>query len=220
MPIRSGRGGGRGSRASVHRPVAPQPDSSVSPSRGKDPGPGSSPAPEQPEVPPEQKEYAQAKEILLRQLTASAKSRAQLEQKLMEKEISEETATRILDRYEDLGLVDDAAYAELFVRSRVQSRKLATSALRRELAQKGVTGDTAEQALAQRDEESEQADARRLVRQKIRPERDLVDREAKSKAMKRLAGMLARRGYPAGTAFPAIREELELAAEDIAEYPE
>lgn len=154
---------------------------------------------------PEEAEYARAKEILLRQLTAAARSRAQLAQKLAEKEISEETATRILDRYEDLGLIDDAEYAAMYVRSRSASRKLARPALRRELAQKGIDPETAQRALSQRTEEDEREDARALVRRRLRPERDLADPAQREKALRRLVAMLARRGYAPGVAFEIVR---------------
>ena len=44
----------------------------------------------------------------------------------------------MLDRMEDVRLVDDTAYAESYVASRQRSRGLARGALRRELYQKGV----------------------------------------------------------------------------------
>jgi regulatory protein len=154
-------------------------------------------------------EYEQAKEIVLRQLAASARSRAQLEEKLRRKEVSEAIIARVLDRFEELGLVDDRQYAEMYVRSRAASRKLARPALRRELAQKGVTGELAEEALAQREDEDEREDARELVRKKLAHESELSERTAREKVVRRLASMLARRGYSPGMAFELIREELE-----------
>lgn len=159
----------------------------------------------------EEREYERAKEILLRQLTHSAKSRAQLAQKLTEREVPEATAQRILDRYQELGLIDDREFAEMFVRSRAASRKLARPALRRELERKGIDPDTAEAALAQRDDEQELQDARELVRKKIRPATDLRDAQTRDKALRRLVAMLARRGHAPGTAFHVAREELDAA---------
>ncbi|MCP3427234.1 RecX family transcriptional regulator [Rothia sp. AR01] len=114
-----------------------------------------------------------------------------------------------MDRYEELGLVDDRQYAEMYVRSRAASRKLARPALRRELVQKGIAGELAEEALEQRDEEDEREDARELVRKKLAREGALADRVEREKVTRRLASMLARRGYAPGLAFGIIREELE-----------
>ena len=205
----TGRGvGRRRTGRSLGAPAAPPASSALS--AGQDAGGGLGDAGRQaaegsaPRT-PEEAEYARAKEILLRQLTAAARSRAQLAQKLAEKEISEETATRILDRYEDLGLIDDAEYAAMYVRSRSASRKLARPALRRELAQKGIDPETAQRALSQRTEEDEREDARALVRRRLRPERDLADPAQREKALRRLVAMLARRGYAPGVAFEIVR---------------
>ncbi|WP_238654459.1 regulatory protein RecX [Rothia uropygialis] len=165
----------------------------------------------------EKSEYECAKDIVLRQLTMAARSRGQLEEKLRSKEISEETVSEILDRYEDLGLVDDQQFAEMFVRSRSMSRKLARPALRRELAQKGVTGDIAEEALAQRSDDDEREDARDLVRKKIKRNADLSDRAVHEKELRRLASMLARRGYSPGVAFEVVKQELRGSADDLSD---
>lgn len=157
---------------------------------------------------PSRPEYDRAKEIVLRQLTAAARSRHELEEKLRAKEIPEETIAEILDKYEGLGLVDDQQFAEMFVRSRAMSRKLAKPALRRELAHKGITGEMAEEALSQRSDDDERSDAADLVRKKLKPSVDLTDRAARDKELRRLASMLARRGYAPGLAFEVVRSEL------------
>lgn len=167
----------------------------------------------------EKTEYDRAKDIVLRQLTMSARSRAQLEEKLRDKEISDQTITEILDKYEDLGLVDDRQFAEMFVRSRSSSRSLARPALRRELAQKGITGDLAEDALAQRTDDDERADAEALVRKKVKAGLDFADRSVREKEMRRLVSMLARRGYSSSMAFDVVSPVIQESSEEI-EPPE
>ncbi len=51
--------------------------------------------------------------IVLTALTAAPRSRAQLESKLAAKGASPEVAAKVHDRYEQVGLVDDAEFAEL-----------------------------------------------------------------------------------------------------------
>ncbi|MFF0988931.1 regulatory protein RecX [Kocuria nitroreducens] len=150
-----------------------------------------------------------ARAIVLRQLTASAKSRKQLEDKLADRNVPEDVAREVLDRFEEVDLVDDAQYAELYVRSRASARKLSRSAIRRELATRGVTGEIAESALEQRTDEDEREDAAELVRRKLPAGLDLTDRAARDKAVRRLVGMLGRKGYPPGLAFAVVKEELE-----------
>lgn len=170
----------------------------------EDPAASSSPA-QDPE--PDPREVARA--IVLRQLTASAKSRKQLEDKLADRNVPEDVAREVLDRFEEVDLVDDAQYAELYVRSRASSRKLSRSAIRRELATRGVTGEIAESALEQRTDEDEREDAAELVRRKLPAGLDLTDRAARDKVVRRLVGMLGRKGYAPGLAFAVVKEELE-----------
>ena len=153
-----------------------------------------------------------ARAIVLRQLTASPKSRLQLERKLAERNVPEDVAAAVLDRFEEVRLVDDAEFADMWVRSRAQSRKLARGALRRELSEKGIDSDTAASALEQLSDEDEEAAARHLVERKLRPGTDLADRTERDKATRRLASMLARKGYPPSQAFRIVGEVLDAAA--------
>ncbi|WP_395405107.1 regulatory protein RecX [Arthrobacter sp. UC242_113] len=153
-----------------------------------------------------------ARAIVLRQLTASPKSRLQLERKLAERNVPEDVAAAVLDRFEEVRLVDDAEFADMWVRSRSQSRRLARGALRRELADKGIDPDTAASALEQVSDEDEEAAARHLVERKLRPGTDLTDRAERDKATRRLASMLARKGYQPSQAFRIVGEVLDAAA--------
>jgi regulatory protein len=153
-----------------------------------------------------------ARAIVLRQLTASPKSRLQLERKLAERNVPEDVAAAVLDRFEEVRLVDDAEFADMWVRSRSQSRRLAKGALRRELADKGIDADTAASALEQLSDEDEEAAARQLVERKLRPGTDLSDRAERDKATRRLASMLARKGYQPSQAFRIVAEVLDAAA--------
>ena len=153
-----------------------------------------------------------AQNIVYRQLTASAKSRLQLARKLAERNIPDDVAEAVLDRFEEARLINDADFAEMWVRSRSQSRKLAKGALRRELAEKGIDQDTAAAALEQLTDADEEAAARQLVERKLRPGTDFQDRAERDKATRRLASMLARKGYQPSQAFRIVNEVLESCA--------
>ncbi|GAA4360623.1 regulatory protein RecX [Paeniglutamicibacter cryotolerans] len=146
---------------------------------------------------------SQARDIVLRQLTASAKSRDQLRRKLAEKEIPEDIAEQVLDRFEEVNLVDDTAFADAWVRGRARSRGLARSAIRRELRQKGIDDEQAEEALEQLTDEDEAQTARELVDKKLRSPSMGADRE---REVRRLVGMLCRKGYGPGLAFRIVGE--------------
>lgn len=150
-----------------------------------------------------------ARAIVLRQLTNSPKSRSQLARTLAERRVPEDVAEAVLDRFEEVQLVDDAEFARMWVRSRAGSRSLARGALKRELAEKGITGDVAEDALAQRTDAEERQAAVELVERKLRAGTDLSERSERDKYTRRLAGMLARKGYPPGMAFQIVQEVIE-----------
>ena len=150
-----------------------------------------------------------AQTIVYRQLTVSAKSRLQLARKLAERNIPEDVAESVLDKFEDARLIDDAEFANMWVRSRSQSRKLAKGALRRELADKGIDEESAAAALEQLSDQDEEEAARALVERKLRPGTDLEDRAERDKATRRLASMLARKGYQPSQAFRIVGEVLD-----------
>lgn len=150
-----------------------------------------------------------ARAIVLRQLTNSPKSRLQLARKLAERNVPDDVAEAVLDRFEEVKLIDDADFAEMWVRSRAQSRKLAKGALRRELAEKGIGTETAAVALAQLSDEDEESAARELVQRKLRGVTGFEDRAERDKTTRRLASMLARKGYQPSQAFRIVAEVLD-----------
>lgn len=144
-----------------------------------------------------------ARAIVLRQLAGSAKSRRQLADKLSERQIPAEAAENVLERFEELQLIDDAAFADAWVRSRARSRGLSRSALRRELREKGIEEELAAVALEQLSGDDELEMARELVRKKVRSMPAELDHD---KGVRRLVAMLGRKGYGSGTAFRVVQE--------------
>ncbi|MFG2919195.1 recombination regulator RecX [Kitasatospora sp. NPDC048298] len=148
---------------------------------------------------------SRARDICLRLLTGAAKTRKQLADALRKREIPEEVADEVLTRLEEVGLIDDAAFAAAWVESRHAVRGLSRRALAQELRTKGVAADLVEQAVAQLDHDDETDAARALVERKLRSTRGL-DPQVRTR---RLVGMLARRGYSEGLAFRVVRGALE-----------
>jgi regulatory protein len=155
---------------------------------------------------------AVARRILLDQLTGRARTRKELGDKLAAKRVPEEIATRLLDRFTDVGLIDDSAFARTWVDQRhsPDGKGLARRALAQELRRKGVDDETAREALDEIDPASEEESARTLVRRKLRS----LSRCDDTTATRRLVGMLARKGYSSGLAFSVVREELAAAGRE------
>ncbi|MBU2072875.1 MAG: recombination regulator RecX [Actinobacteria bacterium] len=151
-----------------------------------------------------------ARTILLDQLTGRARSRKELSDKLRSKDVPDELATRLLDRFEEVGLVDDEAFARSWVAGRQSAKGLARRALAQELRRKGVDDEVAREALDELEPEQEEQAARTLVRKKLRS----LSRVDDVTATRRLVGMLARKGYGSGMAFAVVRDELSRAGRD------
>lgn len=133
------------------------------------------------------------------------KTRAQLAEALRKRDVPREAADAVLDRFTELGLINDEAFAEAWVDSRHHGRGLARRALAAELRHRGVDSDTVSEAVERVDTDQEAETARRLVERKLASTRGL-DPQARTR---RLAGMLARKGYGAGVAYRVVREALE-----------
>ncbi|MES4890514.1 recombination regulator RecX [Streptomyces sp. NPDC096012] len=192
---RSGRGRGRWRRGFGDAP-------------GEDEGTPTSSRAERGESSGDPAERARA--ICLRLLTGTPRTRKQLADALRKREIPEEVAEEVLSRFEEVGLIDDGAFADAWVESRHHGRGLARRALARELRTKGVDSALIDEAVGQLDSEQEETTARELVARKLRATRGL-DRD---KRLRRLAGMLARKGYPEGMALRVVRQALEEEGED------
>jgi regulatory protein len=156
---------------------------------------------------------ARARQICLRLLTLAPRTRAQLASALRDRGVPDDAAHTVLDRFADVGLIDDAAFARAWVESRHYSRGLAGRALRAELRQRGVGDDQIKDAIEDLGPDAEVATARRLVERKLASTRGLPS-EAR---IRRLAGTLARKGYPPGLAFRVVREALETEGAEIEE---
>ncbi|MEW2451118.1 recombination regulator RecX [Streptomyces parvulus] len=152
----------------------------------------------------------QARAICLRLLTGTPRTRSQLADALRKREIPDEAAEEVLSRFEEVGLINDSAFAQAWVESRHHGRGLARRALARELRTKGVDRTLIDAAVSRLDSEQEEETARELVARKLRATRGL-DRD---KRLRRLAGMLARKGYPEGMALRVVRRALEEEGED------
>jgi regulatory protein len=137
-------------------------------------------------------------------LTGQPRTRAELAAALQKREIPDEVAAAVLDRFGEVGLIDDAAFAEAWVSSRHRGRGLASRALRQELHRRGVAAETVQEALGTLDDETQEDTARSLVRRRLAATRAL----APEVRTRRLLGMLARKGYPGGLAARIIREEI------------
>ena len=148
----------------------------------------------------------QARNLCLRLLTARARTRAELEGQLAKRGYPDDVSKRVLDRLTQVGVIDDADFAEQWVRSRRANAGKGKRALAAELRTKGVDNDVIMAALDGIDAGAERQRAEKLVRDRLRREKLGDDDDAK--IARRLVGMLARRGYSQTMAFDVVKDEL------------
>lgn len=132
------------------------------------------------------------------------RSRAQLAATLAERGAQPEIAREVLDRFEDVGLVDDAAFAAGWVRSRQVTRGLSRRALAHELRAKGIDDVTAAGALQPVDDDAERSAALHLVGRRLPATRGLE----RDRRIRRLVAMLARKGYSPGMSLQVVLKVL------------
>ncbi|MCL2781170.1 MAG: recombination regulator RecX [Actinomycetia bacterium] len=144
-----------------------------------------------------------ARAICLRLLAASARTRAELADRLRRRGVPDAVAGTVLDRFVEVGLVDDAALASTYAETQCRERGLAGPAVAARLRQRGVADQTIRDALAAIGPDAEEAAARRLVRHRL-PGMAGLSEDVRAR---RLLGLLARRGYPAELANRVVREE-------------
>jgi regulatory protein len=144
-----------------------------------------------------------ARAICLRQLTQRARSRTELAKALAKRGVPDDAATRVLDRFVEVGLIDDAALAAGLAEAQHRGRGLARRAVAAKLRERGL-GDEVEAALTGIDSDDERARAAELVAKRLR---SLTGHPPDVQA-RRLVGLLARKGYSSGLAYAVVREAL------------
>jgi len=145
-----------------------------------------------------------ARTICLNLLTVRARSRAELATTLRKRGVPDDAANRVLDRFSEVGLIDDRALATSMASAAHSERGLASRAVGAKLRGRGIDAEDVEAAVAGIDRASEYDQARRLVAKRLPALRGL---DAQVQA-RRLVGLLARKGYPSGLAYEVVKAAL------------
>jgi len=145
---------------------------------------------------------AAAREIALRRLSVRARSRKELASDLKSREVAPEIAEQVLDRFTEVGLIDDGAFAQEWVESR--GRRSGTAKLRQELRLKGVSEEHIAEATGGRADE-DLDNARALATRKAASMRGLDSLVRQ----RRLNAFLGRRGFSNAVIRRVIAEVLD-----------
>lgn len=162
-----------------------------------------------PDLPPADPEEV-ARAIVLRRLTAAPRTRSELQRSLRERNVPDEVGQRVLDRFTEVGLIDDAQYAAAFTESRRQRSGWSRRAIAAKLHDRGVPRDVIAEALAAVDGDDELQTARDLAARRWERTRTLAPEVRR----RRIAAMLARRGY-SGSVVSSVLLDLESEEPDV-----
>ena len=155
---------------------------------------------------------AAARQICLRLLTLEPRTRAQLADALRRRHIPEPAAEAVLHRFTEAGLIDDPAFARAWVESRHHGRGLSRRALSAELRHRGVADENVHEAVELVGPDQEVATARQLIAGRVAATRG----QPSATRMRKLMGVLARKGYGAALAYRVVREALEAEGPELA----
>ncbi len=164
----------------------------------------------------EQLEAARA--VALRMLTGAPRTRRQIVDGLRRRGHPDDVIDELVERLTDVGLLDDAELAGMIARTQLAERSLSRRGIAAELRRRGIDDDDAHAALDTIDDDAEDAALRELVRKRLARTAGL-DRDVR---VRRLMGVLGRKGYAPGPALAAIsaalgeeRDELVASGDDL-----
>jgi regulatory protein len=160
---------------------------------------------------PEPDPESVARTIALRLLERAPRTRSELATAMTRRAVPEDVIEQVLDRFGEVGLIDDAAFAAAWVDSRHHGRGLGRRALAAELRRKGVAEEVAADALSAVTTDDEVAAAEQLVRRRL-PSMSALPREVQTR---RLVSMLGRKGFGASLAYRVVTTAIDEATSAV-----
>ncbi len=151
-------------------------------------------------------EKKRVKEKAFRLLALRAHSEKELRTKLIHKGFAEEMVEEVISELKTQKLIDDAAFAQSYARTRLVNKPVGERLLRRELQQKGISEERINAAVSEAYSEKDQiGHARELVDRRLPRYQGLENLKKK----KRLADFLVRRGFDWDLVKEVIEETLK-----------
>ncbi|MEW5919222.1 MAG: regulatory protein RecX, partial [Gemmatimonadota bacterium] len=156
----------------------------------------------------------------LRLLAVRARTTTELKQSLVRAKDrpAVEDVQWVITTLTERGYLDDARFADQFVRDRASGRGWAKHRLRQELRKRGLSQNRIEPALAQADEDAAIDDTRSAAAAAAKWRRTHAARDPQ-KDRQRLYGFLARRGFSPDVIRSAMDAVLDEKGEDGDEAP-
>lgn len=164
----------------------------------------------------EEERLAPIKAKAVRLINHRARSTEELRRRLLDADFEPEGVEEVIRRCTESRMLDDAAFACEWVRQRERNQKKSVAVLRRELQRKGIAPAVIEEALDQVDDDSQEQILQELVTKKAATiKHPPADRKEYDKALRRVVGVAARRGFPEGLALQFARHALDARVADL-----
>lgn len=151
-----------------------------------------------------------ARTVAFRFLSHSARSRAEMEKRLRERDFSEPIVEQVLGEMEGLGYLDDADFARRWVEDRADRKGYGKSRLQAELNRKGIDRDLSDEALDSLDDDAEFRRALTVARHRWDAD-ELAELEPLGliKVKQKISGFLLRRGFSWSTVKKVLSAIME-----------
>ena len=134
-------------------------------------------------------QYVRGRDKAMRMLALRGRSKREVDDALRALEIRDTIRTGIVRELEESGLINDERFAREFVAVKKDVRRLGPHRLRQDLGRKGIARASVDAALSTFSAEEQETMARALV------ERQLGTSAPSEKTVRRLVGLLRRKGY-------------------------
>ena len=149
--------------------------------------------------------YEKARQKALRYLLYRGRSIEEVRSKLVQKGFGDAVINTVIDRFTDLGYLDDKNFARQWAKSLAVSRLWGDRKIEISLREKGISRDLIKEAVAgARKEKDERSAIEELVKKRLRRESECEVFSYKGK--RRLAQTLAGRGFSMGLILDVLRD--------------
>lgn len=134
-------------------------------------------------------------------LSFRMRTKGEVRTHLLQKEFSEQIALEVILQLEEHNYLNDAEFAEAYVRTQWKTNGKGPDLIRQELFQKGVGPGDADRALSNYPEEAQTEEALKHIEKEIRKNK----RESTSQLKQKLEQSLMRKGFPYSIIAAAIQ---------------
>lgn len=166
--------------------------------------------------PVEEEKLAPAKAKAVRLINHRARSAYELSTRLLAAEFAPEIVERVVQRCKENGMINDEAFAYEWVRQRQANQKKSRAVLRRELQDKGIALALIEATLENIDDEEQEEILWSVVWKKALSIKQVpADKTEYDKALRRIVGVAARRGFPQGQSLRIAKQALNQRCEEL-----